>query len=326
MPPNKKRIIIDCDPGIGDVPAIMVALASNKLDVVGITTVAGNQTGEKTYKNTLKILGLLGRTDVPVARGFDGPLVGQPVTAPYIHGESGLGDVELPEPRVNQTGKHAVDFIVEKALEQKIWLVPIGPLTNIAVALLKEPKIKRNIEKIVMMGGAIHDSNVTPAAEFNIYVDPEAAKIVFESGIPIVMVGLDVTNRALLTQRDIDQIERLGGRVSQTLARLLRYNAEADRKYQGFRGASTHDPLAVEYLIDQSVLTLRPFHVDIETRGEYTRGQTVVDVYGVTKKPPNAEVAVGYDHQKFRKMIFDAAKHFDQKQAGRSRRARRAGR
>jgi len=308
-----KKIILDCDPGHDDMLAIILALSSNDLDVLGITTVAGNQTGEKTYVNALRVLNLIGRSDVKVSRGFDKPILRELVTAPQIHGVSGLDGANLPEPKGNETHKHAVDFIIETVMSspEKVYLVPTGPLTNVAVSLIKEPRLKDHIEKIVLMGGAFHDSNFTPGAEFNIYVDPEAAKLVFESGIPIVMVGLDVTNRALLTFEDIDYIESLGGKVSSVIAPLLRFFGKANNEFFGFDGAPIHDALAVSYLIDPTVLILKHLHVDIETKGEFTSGQTVVDYYNVTKKEPNAYVALDLDLPKFKKLIIDAIKYFD---------------
>ncbi|MFU2158435.1 MULTISPECIES: nucleoside hydrolase [Caldisericum] len=310
-----KKIILDCDPGHDDMLAIILALSNKELEVLGITTVAGNQTGEKTYTNALRVLNLIGRTDVKVSRGFDKPILRELVTAPQIHGVSGLDGANLPEPKGNETHKHAIDFIIETIMNsnEKIYLVPTGPLTNIAVALLKEPKIKDKIEKIVLMGGAFHDSNFTPGAEFNIYVDPEAAKIVFESGIPTVMVGLDVTNRALLTFEDIDYIESFKGPVSSVIAPLLRFFATTNKEFFGFDGAPIHDALAVSYLIDPTILKVKHLHVDIETKGEFTSGQTVVDYYNVLKKEPNAFVALDLDLPKFKKLMIEAIKYFDER-------------
>lgn len=308
-----RKVLIDCDPGHDDMIAIMLACASDKLKVTGITTVAGNQEGEKTFNNTLKILTLIGREDTPVARGFDKPISQELVTAPKIHGMSGLDGANLPVPVVKASPFHAVDFIIKTLLEseEKLYLIPTGPLTNIGIALLREPKIGEKIERIVLMGGAVFDSNITPAAEFNIYVDPEAAKIVFESGLPLTMVGLDVTNKALFSFKDIDRLEKLNGKVSKTVASLLKFFARANHEVFGFEGAPLHDALAVSYVIDETVLNTKFVHVDIETRGEFTRGQTVVDVYGVTKKSPNAEVALGLDVDKFKDFIFGAIKILD---------------
>jgi inosine-uridine nucleoside N-ribohydrolase len=308
-----KKVLIDCDPGHDDMIALMLACASDKLEVLGVTTVAGNQEGEKTFNNTLKILTLIDRKDVPVARGFDKPILRELVTAPEIHGVSGLDGADLPIPEVRPSNLHAVDFIINTLLEsdEKLYLIPTGPLTNIGVALLREPRIKEKIERIVLMGGAVFDSNITPAAEFNIYVDPEAAKIVFESGLPLTMVGLNVTNKALFSFEDIERLEKLNGRVSKVVASLLRFFARANYEIFGFKGAPLHDALAVSYLIDETVLSTKFLHVDIETRGDFTRGQTVVDVYGVTKKVLNAEVALGLDVDKFKDFIFRAIKILD---------------
>lgn len=308
-----KKIILDCDPGHDDMIAIMLALSRKEIEVVGITTVAGNQTGEKTYQNALKTLTLINRKDVKVFRGFDKPILRELITAPKIHGVSGLDGANLPEPNVEQIKIHAVDFIIDTLLNsnEKIYIVPTGPLTNIAISLLKEPKIKEKIEKIVLMGGAIFDSNITPAAEFNIYVDPEAAKIVLNSEIPIVMIGLDVTNKAILTFDDIEKIEKMNGKVSSVVGPLLRFFANSNKEFFGFNGAPIHDALTIAYLIDEKVLTLKEYFVDIETQGELTRGRTVVDVYGVLKRKPNASVAVDLDLIKFKNMIFEMIETLD---------------
>lgn len=310
----KRKIIIDCDPGHDDMMAIILALANpNKLDVLGITTVAGNQTGDKTFRNALRVLSLIDRTDIPVARGFDKPLFRTLVTAPEIHGVSGLDGTALPEPKSQGLKKHASDFIVETIANSKgkVTLVPTGPLTNVAAALMKAPYIREKLERIVLMGGAVFDSNITPAAEFNIFVDPEAAKVVFESGVPITMVGLDVTNRALLSFEDIEMLRKKNRKVSKILAPLLNFFANTNKSMFGFEGAPLHDALAVAYLIDRRVLKTELFHVDIETKGEFTSGRTVVDIYGVTQKKPNAEVALQLNLPMFKKLMLEAISFFD---------------
>lgn len=310
-----RKVLIDCDPGHDDMIAIMLACASDKLKVTGITTVAGNQEGEKTFNNALKILTLINQKNVSVARGFDRPILQKLVTAPEIHGVSGLDGADLPVPEVKPSPLHAIDFIIKTLLEskEKLYFIPTGPLTNIGVALLREPKIGEKIKRIVLMGGAVFDSNITPAAEFNIYVDPEAAKIVFESGLPLTMVGLDVTNKALFSFEDINRLEQLNGKVSKTVASLLKFFAQANHEMFGFEGAPLHDALAVSYVIDETVLNTKFVHVDIETRGEFTRGRTVVDVYGVTRKAPNAEVAFDLDLKKFKDLTFKAIKKLDRR-------------
>ncbi len=309
-----KKVLMDCDPGHDDMIAIMLAAASDEIELLGITTVAGNQTGSKTFRNALRILTLINRKDIPVARGFDKPIIRDLIVAPEIHGVSGLDGADLPEPSVKPLKTHAVDFIVKTVMksDENIYLVPTGPLTNIAVALMKEPRIKDKIERIVLMGGAVFDSNVTPAAEFNIYVDPEAAKIVFESGVPITMVGLDVTDKAIFNFSDINKLEKKNGKVSRVVAPLLRFFGNANKEIYGFNGAPLHDALALSVLIDPSVVKTKPLHVDIETKGEFTRGATVTDVYGITGKAPNADVAMELDLEKFKSIVFELIGKLDE--------------
>jgi inosine-uridine nucleoside N-ribohydrolase len=307
------KILIDCDPGHDDMVAIMLACASPELEVLGVTTVAGNQTGEKTWGNARRVLTLIGRTDIPAARGADRPLLRDPIVAPEIHGVSGLDGAELPAPGFPGLKEHAVDFLIRTVMgsREPVTLVPTGPLTNVALALRREPALARRLHRIVLMGGAVHDSNVTPAAEFNIYVDPEAARIVFECGAPLVMVGLDVTNRARLSFADIDEMATWEGRVSRVVAPLLRFFAQANQDVFGFDGAPLHDALAVAYLSKPEVIGTRRMNVVVETAGEYTRGRTVADVYGISGRPANAEVALEVDVPLFKQMIFRAIRALD---------------
>jgi inosine-uridine nucleoside N-ribohydrolase len=308
-----KRILIDCDPGHDDMVAIMVAVASPELELVGVTTVAGNQTGAKTYRNALKTLTLIGETGIPVARGADKPLFRDLIVAPEIHGVSGLDGADLPEPGFEGVKQHAVDFLIQTIMESgsPLILVPTGPLTNVALAMLKEPRITTKLERIVLMGGAVFDSNVTPAAEFNIYVDPEAAKVVFGSGVPITMVGLDVTNRALFGFDDIERMAAMQGTVSRVVAPLLKFFAQANKEIFGFDGAPLHDALAVAHLIKPEVIKTRKLNVEIETDGELTRGRTVADMYGITGKTPNTEVALEVDNDLFKDLLVQAVKTLD---------------
>lgn len=307
------RIIIDCDPGHDDMMALMLACASPELELVGVTTVAGNQTGEKTWRNALRTLTLIGRTDIPVARGADRPLLRPLTVAPEIHGVSGLDGADLPEPSFKGRAERASSFLVRTIMASPapLTLVPTGPLTNVATAILQEPSLASKIERIVLMGGAVADSNITPSAEFNIYVDPEAAKIVFASGIPIVMVGLDVTNKARLSFADIAEMASWKGRVSRVVAPLLHFFAETNREVFGFDGAPIHDALAVAHLVKPAVIRTRLMNVEIETAGEFTAGRTVADVYGVSRRRPNAEVALEVDLPLFREMLFSAIRRLD---------------
>ncbi len=307
-------IIIDCDPGHDDMMAIMLAAASDEIDLLGVTTVAGNQTGDKTFENALRVLTLINE-EIPVARGADKPLLRELVTAPEFHGQSGLDGAELPEPGIKSLDIDAVDFIInmlEESLE-KIVLVPTAPLTNIAMVLLKKPEIKQKIERIVLMGGGMHDSNVTPAAEFNIYVDPEAAKIVFDSGVPVTMVGLDVTNKALMSFEEIDGIIADKGVISSKVGPLLKFFANANKKIFGLNGAPIHDALAVAAVIDPTVVGTKFLNVVVDTSSELSRGATLVDIYGATERKPNVDVALKVDTPKFVGFMLDSIKKLDRK-------------
>ncbi len=308
-----KKIILDCDPGHDDMMAIMLAAASDELEILGITTVAGNQTGDRTFENARKVLTLIKRGDIPLTRGADKPLVRELVTAPQIHGSSGLEGAELPEADVPWLDGHAADFIIDtvKAAKEKITLVPTGPLTNIGLALIKAPEIKENIEEIVLMGGAVYDSNMTPGAEFNIFVDPEAAREVFLSGLAVTMVGLDVTNKSLMSFAQTEEISRWGGKISSVVGPLMKFFAQANLDYFGINGAPVHDALTVATLIKPEVVDFKHWFVDIETKGELTRGQTVADVYRVTKKKPNCRVAMKVNNDLFMSMLMEAIKKLD---------------
>jgi len=308
-----KKIILDCDPGHDDMIAIILACASQELDLLGITTVAGNQTGEKTFNNAMKILSLIGENQIPVIRGFDKPMLRDLTTSPNIHGDSGLDGAVLPDSTITPSDGHAVDFIIEtiENTAEKTYIIATGPLTNIAVTLIKAPEIKKKIERIIIMGGALFDSNITPAAEFNIYVDPEAAKCVIDSGLPITLVTLDVSNKALFTWKDIAELKSWNGRVSFIISSLLQFFGQTCKDVFDLEGAPLHDPITVSYAIDPEILETRHLHVDVEIMSELTRGRTVADVYGVTGKRPNADVSFKLDNEKFKALIFDAIKKYD---------------
>lgn len=309
-----RKIIIDCDPGHDDMMAIMLAAACESVELLGVTTVAGNQTGEKTFNNALQVLTLI-EEEIPVARGADKPLVRELVTAPQFHGQTGLDGADLPPAGISALAIHASDFIIStlKKSAEKIILVPTGPLTNIALALIKDPDIKENIERIVLMGGGMNDTNVTPAAEFNIYVDPEAAKVVFESGVPITMVGLDVTNRAIMTFDDIEMIIKQGGKVSKIVGPLLQFFAKANQDIFDLPGAPLHDALAVAEVVEPGIVQTKFLRVDIETSSDLTRGMTLVDIYGVTGKAPNVDVALELDNKRFIQLMTEAIAKLNRK-------------
>lgn len=297
-----KKIILDCDPGHDD--AIAIILASSKvsdLKIEAITTVAGNIEVEKNTLNTLKICDIIGLEHVPVAQGADRPLVREREIAAEIHGETGLDGPLLPENPTKQTiDKHGVDVIIEKLLnsDEAITLVPTGPLTNIALAMIKEPKITSKIREIVLMGGGTF-GNWTPAAEFNIWVDAEAAKVVFNSGVPITMFGLDVTHQAIATDEIRNELSQINNSVAQFVNDLLKFFAKTYKEVFGFDGPPIHDACTIAYLINPSIFELRHVHVGVETKGEQTYGMTVVDTLGVTGNEPNVHFAYKLDSNKF---------------------------
>lgn len=303
----EKKIIIDCDPGHDDAMAIILAASAvSDLKIEAITTVAGNVGVNKNTKNALRVCDLVGLHDVSVAMGTDRPLVSEPAEASHVHGKSGLDGTTLPEKPVKApVERHAVDVLIEKLMESDggIMLVPIGPLTNIALAIRKEPLIVTKIKEIALMGGGTY-GNRTPAAEFNIYADAEAAKIVFESGAPITMFGLDLTHQALAAPGKMAELAAIQNPVSTAVADMVTFYAGAYK--DNFVGAALHDPCPIAYLIDPSIFELKQARVDIETKGEFTYGMTVIDFKGTTGIAPNVQFADMLDQDKFWKLFLDA--------------------
>jgi purine nucleosidase len=291
---SPRPVIIDCDPGHDDALAILLALGSpDELEVLAITAVAGNVPLALTEKNARKVCELAGRADLPVHAGCARPLVRELVTAEYVHGKTGLDGPELPEPRMPLADAHAVDAIIELLRAHApgtVTLCPTGPLTNIAIALRNAPDVAPRIKEIVLMGGAIGLGNITPAAEFNIYVDPHAAEVVFEAGVPLVMLGLDVTHQALLTPDRLEAIRALGTPLAHTVGGLLEFYGIYDQTRRGRVGAPLHDPCVIAYLLDPGLFDGRACHVAVETRGDHTLGRTVVDWSRRTGHAPNATV------------------------------------
>jgi purine nucleosidase len=290
-----RRIIIDTDPGQDDAVALLLALASpEELEVVGITTVAGNVPLRLTTRNALMMCELAGRSDVPVHAGAARPMVRDLVTAEYVHGATGIDGADLPEPTTAVRPGHAVDFIVETVLAAEsgsITLCTLGPLTNIALALQREPGIAGRIGEIVAMGGGFFEGgNTTPAAEFNIYVDPHAAHVVFSSGIPITLMPLDVTHQALTARRRVDRLRSIGTAVGRAVVGMLEFFERYDEERYGTDGAPLHDPLVIAYLLEPGLFSGRECNVSIETTSELTMGMTVVDWWGITDLPRNAGV------------------------------------
>jgi purine nucleosidase len=287
------KIIIDTDPGQDDAVAILLALASpDEITVLGITTVAGNVPLALTEKNARIICELAGRPDIAVFAGCDRPLVQPLVTAEHVHGKTGLDGIALPDPTMPLQAAHAVDFIIDTLRAEpsgSVTLCPLGPLTNIATAFTRAPDIMARVKEIVLMGGAYFEvGNITPAAEFNIYVDPEAAEIVFQSGVPLVVMPLDVTHKVLTTRPRIDAIRAIGSPVAHAVASWTDFFERFDMAKYGAEGAPLHDPCVIAYLLAPGLFTGRHINVEIETTSALTRGMTVADWWGVTKRPKNA--------------------------------------
>jgi inosine-uridine nucleoside N-ribohydrolase len=271
------RVIIDTDPGVDDALALLLAMRSPELKIEAITPVAGNVPLELTLPNALRMVEIAGRTEIPVAAGAKAPLVRRLVTASYVHGENGLGGAVFPEPKTKPVKEPAAELIrqIVRRFPGEVTLLTIGPLTNIATALNTDPELAGMVRALVMMGGSLSGGNITPAAEFNIYVDPEAARIVFQSGIPITMVGLDVTRKTSLTEEHLRQLQAGQNPVSQAAATIARNALEHNRERGFVLGPNMHDSLAVAGFLDPSLLKLKEYYVDVETTGELTAGETL---------------------------------------------------
>jgi inosine-uridine nucleoside N-ribohydrolase len=295
-------ILLDCDPGHDDAIALLLALASPEVELLGVTSVAGNQTLDKTTANAIRVLEFAGRSDVPVAAGADRPLVREQFVASYVHGETGLDGPDLPPPQSAPVNRHAADFLADKIREANgsVTLVPVGPLTNVALMLALHPDARP--ERIVLMGGAVAEGNVTPAAEFNIWADPEAAARVFASGIDVTMVGLDVTHKALFTSAHIG---RLAGRVGEMVTELLRFYDKFHRDVYGFDGSPIHDAVAVAHVLRPELIETLHRNVEIDVESELCRGRTVVDLWQRTERKPNCHVSVDINAEGFLDLLIE---------------------
>src|SRR5438132_5485536 len=291
-------LLLDCDPGHDDAIALLLALASPEVELVGVTTVAGNQTLEKTTANAIRVLELVGRDDVAVAAGAARPLVRELFVAACVHGETGLDGTDLPPARGRAVAEHAVDFLAERVAGRT--LVATGPLTNVALLLARRPEARP--DRIVLMGGAIAEGNVTPAAEFNVCADPEAAARVFASGIDVTMIGLDVTHKALFTSAHIG---RLAGRVGGMVTELLRFYDRFHREVYGFDGSPIHDAVAVAHVLRPDLVETKRLNVEIDVESELCRGRTVVDLWRRTEREPNAHVGVDIDANGFLDLLVE---------------------
>ncbi|MEL6793023.1 MAG: nucleoside hydrolase [Pseudomonadota bacterium] len=298
-----RKIIIDTDPGQDDAVAMLLAFGSEELDVIGVTTVAGNVPLELTSLNARKLCELAGRSDVPVFAGCDRPMARTLVTAEHVHGKTGLDGADLPEPEMSLQDAHAVDWIIEMfrgAPAGEITLCPLGPLTNIGAALERAPDIAPKIREIVLMGGGYFEQgNITPSAEFNIYVDPEAAKIVFGAGVPLTVIPLDCTHKALATRPRVEAIRALGTPVGEAVAGLTDFFERFDKEKYGSEGAPLHDPCVIAWLLRPDLFLSRFVNVEIEVESPLTRGATVADWWGVSDRAPNATFVRDVDGEGF---------------------------
>ena len=299
-----KKIILDCDPGQDDAVALALAMAAkDEIEILGVTTVAGNVPLNLTQRNARIMCEMCHRSDVKVYAGAEKPMAQELVTAEHVHGKSGLDGIEIYEPSHSLEEKHAIDFIIESCLaaeHNSLILVPTGPLTNIGLAIDREPDILPKIKEIVLMGGARKEAgNITPSAEFNIYVDPEAAKLVLQCGRPIVMMSLDVTHQVLTTQKRVDTIRNLDSSVGEGIAALIEFYERYDEEKYHLDGAPLHDPCTVAYLLKPELFKFKNVNVEIETGGTFTRGTTVVDYWEVTDRIPNVQWAYEVDDEGF---------------------------
>jgi purine nucleosidase len=305
-----RKIIIDTDPGQDDAVAILLALASPEdLEVLAVTAVAGNVPLPLTTVNSLKMVELAGRPEVPVHAGCDRPMVRQLITAEYVHGKTGLDGADLPDPVTKLAPAHAVDRIIELVMEHDegtVTICPLGPLTNVGTALARAPEIASRIAEIVLMGGGFFEGgNTTPTAEFNIYVDPQAADIVFRSGIPITVMSLDVTHRALMLPRHLDRFAAMGTRVGTAVHGLLTFYERYDVEKYGMEGGPLHDPCVIAYLLSPGLFGGRQVNVEVEVTSELTMGMTVVDWWGMTDRVRNARWMRTIDSNGFFDLLVD---------------------
>ncbi|MBQ7795989.1 MAG: nucleoside hydrolase [Lachnospiraceae bacterium] len=309
---DKRKIILDCDPGHDDAVAIMLAAINENIDLLGITVVTGNQTLEKTTNNALNICQYLG-LDVPVFKGCPDPMIRPKFVAADIHGETGL-DGPVFEPLTKKAEEqHAVLWMIDTIMKSDgdITVVTTGPMTNLGMAMRMEPAIVPKIKEIVLMGGAYTNGNVTPAAEFNIIEDADAAYVAFTSGRPITMVGLDVTRKALCYPAIVERMGKVGNKASKLFVDLMGHFCKSQKEVFGWEGGPLHDPITIAYLIDPSVITTKPMHCEIDIFSQQSLGRTNCDFFGYQKKEPNANVAIDIDVEKFWDMIEENIRKYN---------------
>jgi purine nucleosidase len=311
MPP--KRIILDTDPGVDDALTLLLALASPEVQLEALTTIQGNVTVEKGTRNALAVLELLKASRIPVAQGTSLPLVGPLLASDHVHGKSGLGNAALPEPKTKPVSIHAIDFLIERFLAEpgELSLFAIGPLTNVALSIRKEPRFAGAVKEMVIMGGSIREGgNITPQAEFNIYADPHAAHIVFHSGIPITLIPLDVTHKTMLYTNQIDRLNQLRSPISQFIVEATSDYVHFTESKTGIPGCALHDPLTLATVIAPELLTLEEHYVDVDISGGVSTGSTFADFYRTTGKPANMKVALDVRGEDFVELFLQRMESF----------------
>lgn len=308
---EKKRVLIDTDPGHDDTLAIMLALANEELDIKGITTVAGNTDIENNTKNAIRVLERFG-SNIKVYKGAGKPMFSPFMGAPEVHGATGLDGTSLPNPLRSEETISAVEFMEQELKKGKLTIIAIGPLTNVATLLLSAPELKSQIEEICIMGGAALGGNVTSVAEFNIWQDPEAAHIVFSAGVPLTMCGLDVTHRSGLREKELEEIKNIGGKVGKLAGEIIDfYGKKTEHMGDSNRGFVIHDAVAVAKILRPHLFTIKPYHVDIDLDGVYTRGCTVTDMIEVTGKEKNVQVVLDVKRDEFARFLISSYKKLE---------------
>lgn len=309
---SKIPVILDTDPGCDDAVAIMLAVKYPLIDLKAITVVAGNHTLENTVQNALKVCSALGVDNLPVAAGMSQPIIRKQVIAKQIHGETGLGNFNFDGPLLQLDSRHAVKLICDILLnsDRGITFVALGPLTNLAMAMRLEPKIIPKIKQIVLIGGSYELGNITPAAEFNIYADPEAAQIVFSCGRPIVMIGLSITKKVLATREVMRKMALIHNQAASLLINIVDFYSESNKLLYNYDASPIYDPAAIAYLINPAIFTTKTMQVEIELKSEQSYGRTNCDYYGTTNKPANAEVVIDLNSEGFWEIIFETLKSY----------------
>lgn len=306
----KRNIILDCDPGHDDAIAILLAGNNPELNLLGISVVAGNQTIEKTARNALNVASYLG-IDVPISIGCEYPMVRERVICAAIHGESGLDGFSFPKPNKDFDKRHGVQLIIDSVLNnENVTIVATGPLTNVAMAIRMEPKLLNKVKEIVLMGGSVDNGNTSPAAEFNIMCDPEAAHVVFTSGIPVKMVGLNVTRKVLVVDEVVDRMAKINNKASDMFVKLMKVFNENQRKTFGVKAGPLHDPATIASLIDEKVITYQKMNVEIDISHGPSYGRTNCDVFDYLHAPHNAYVAMDIDVDRYWNIIEEAIKRY----------------